>query len=287
VAGEIHYHGGPDDALPAMPELPEVETTRRGVAPHLAGRRIAALTVREPRLRWPVAPGIAATVAGQRITGVDRRAKYLLIRLETGSLMLHLGMSGSLRVVPAEAPLRAHDHLDLVLDDGHRLRFHDPRRFGSLHWVAQGTEHPLLAHLGPEPLEEAFSGAWLRRAFAGRRAAVKTVLMDAKVVVGVGNIYASEALYRAGIHPSRPAGRISRRRLDGLAGAVKAVLGEAIAAGGTTLRDFYGGDGQPGYFRQSLSVYGRAGEPCPGCGEPVRQRVIGQRSSYYCPRCQR
>ncbi|WP_405233169.1 bifunctional DNA-formamidopyrimidine glycosylase/DNA-(apurinic or apyrimidinic site) lyase [Lentisalinibacter salinarum] len=270
-----------------MPELPEVETTRRGVEPHLAGRRIAALSVRDPRLRWPVAPDIAARAQGQRITAVDRRAKYLLIRLESGSLMLHLGMSGSLRIVPAEAPLRTHDHLELVLDDGHRLRFHDPRRFGSLHWVPHGTQHPLLARLGPEPLEEAFDGAWLRRAFAGRRAAVKTALMDARVVVGVGNIYASEALYRAGIHPSRPAGRISRQRLDRLADAVKSVLSEAIAAGGTTLRDFYGGDGEPGYFRQSLSVYGRAGEPCPDCGEPVRQRVIGQRSSYYCPRCQR
>jgi len=206
-----------------MPELPEVETTRRGVAPHLAGRRVAALIVREARLRWPVAPDIAATVAGQRIAAVDRRAKYLLIRLETGSLMLHLGMSGSVRIVPAGTVLRTHDHLDLVLDDGHRLRFHDPRRFGSLHWVAQGAEHPLLAHLGPEPLDEAFSGAWLRQAFAGRRAAVKTALMDARIVVGVGNIYASEALYRAGIHPTRPAGRISRQRLDRLADAVKAV----------------------------------------------------------------
>lgn len=270
-----------------MPELPEVETTRRGVAPYLADRRVAALVVREPRLRWPVAADIAATVAGQRVTAVERRAKYLLIRLETGSLMLHLGMSGSLRVVPAEAPLRPHDHLDLVLEDGHRLRFHDPRRFGSLHWVPAGTVHPLLARLGPEPLGDEFDGAWLRQSFAGRRAAVKAALMDSKVVVGVGNIYASEALYRAGIHPARAAGRISRRRLDLLTDAVRAVLAEAIAAGGTTLRDFYGGDGQPGYFSQSLSVYGRAGEPCPGCGEPIRQRVIGQRSSYYCPRCQR
>lgn len=270
-----------------MPELPEVETTRRGIEPHVTGRRVARLTVREPRLRWPVDPAIGGIVEGQAVAGVDRRAKYLLLRLETGSLMLHLGMSGSLRIVPGDAVLRSHDHVELLLDDGHGLRFHDPRRFGSLHWMPHGTVHPLLARLGPEPLGADFTAEWLRRVLRGRRAAVKMALMDARVVVGVGNIYASEALYRAGIHPLRAAGRISLPRLGALAAAVKALLAEAIEAGGTTLRDFYGGDGQPGYFQFRLDVYGRGGEPCRRCGTPIRQRVIGQRSAWYCPRCQR
>lgn len=270
-----------------MPELPEVETTRRGIEPHLVGRRVAGLAVREPRLRWPVDPRIGGIVAGQRISGVDRRAKYLLIRMQSGTLMLHLGMSGSLRIVPGDAPLRTHDHLELALEDGHRLRFNDPRRFGSLHWIDEGAPHPLLAHLGPEPLDPGFTGPWLKETLGGRRAAIKIALMDARVVVGVGNIYASEALYRAGIHPLRPAGRISSPRLSRLADSIRTVLGEAIEAGGTTLRDFYGGDGQPGYFQFHLRVYGRGGEPCPGCGRPIVRRTIGQRSTYYCPRCQR
>ncbi|MEJ2602979.1 MAG: bifunctional DNA-formamidopyrimidine glycosylase/DNA-(apurinic or apyrimidinic site) lyase [Gammaproteobacteria bacterium] len=270
-----------------MPELPEVETTRRGIEPYLVGRHVTELLVREPRLRWRVDPGIASIVAGQRIASIGRRAKYLLIRMQRGSLMWHLGMSGSLRIVPPHTPLRAHDHVDLVLEGGHRLRFNDPRRFGSLHWIDRHERHPLLAHLGPEPLDPGFDGAWLKERLQGRRAAIKIALMDARVVVGVGNIYASEALYRAGIHPLRPAGRISLERLNRLCDSVKAVLAEAIEAGGTTLRDFYGGDGQPGYFQLRLAVYGRGGEPCPGCGRPITRRTIGQRSAFYCPRCQR
>ena len=272
-----------------MPELPEVETTRRGVAPWIEGTRVVAVDLRQPQLRWLVPETLARELPGRRVLAAERRAKYLLFRAEGDrTLMLHLGMSGSLRVLQAAAPPGKHDHLDLLLEGGRLLRFHDPRRFGSADWIAgEPLHHPLLRELGPEPLGPGFSAEYLAAACRGRRIAIKQLIMNGRIVVGVGNIYASEALFRAGIHPTRRAGRISRQRLDRLADAVKSVLSEAIAAGGTTLRDFYGGDGQPGYFRQSLSVYGRAGEPCPGCGEPVRQRVIGQRSSYYCPRCQR
>lgn len=270
-----------------MPELPEVETTRRGIEPYLTGRRVASVTVREPRLRWPVPPSLPRTVRNQAIRAVRRRAKYLLLDLERGTLIMHLGMSGNLRVVPGDHPLKTHDHLDLVLDDGNRLRFNDPRRFGSVHWAERAETHPLLSRLGPEPLSEVFDGDWLRSKLRGRRSPIKIALMDASVVVGVGNIYASEALFRAGIHPLRAAGRISAKRLQRLAESVKHVLAEAIEAGGTTLRDFYGGDGKPGYFQFRLDVYGRAGEPCRHCGMALAHKVIGQRASFYCPRCQR
>lgn len=271
-----------------MPELPEVETSLRGIAPHLRGRRIVRLLARERRLRWPVPESLDAAVAGQPIESVSRRAKYLLLHLPQGAIMLHLGMSGSLRVLPATTPPAVHDHIDLVLDDGHCLRLRDPRRFGSLHWAAPPVEaHPLLAQLGPEPLSPGFDGAHLHRLSRGRRAPVKTFIMDSHVVVGVGNIYASEALYRSGIHPHRPAGRIALPRYERLAASIKTVLAAAIAEGGTSLRDFVQEDGSPGYFARALQVYGRAGLPCPGCGEPVRQQRIGQRSSFYCPRCQR
>ncbi len=271
-----------------MPELPEVETCLRGIAPHLRGRRILRLEARERRLRWPVTPQIDAAVAGQPIEALQRRAKYLLLDLPSGSLILHLGMSGSLRVLPAETPPGPHDHIDLMLDDGKCLRLRDPRRFGSLHWAASpATDHPLLTQLGPEPVSPGFDGGHLHRRSAGRRAPVKTFIMDSRIVVGVGNIYASESLYRAGIHPQRPAGRISRTRYDRLATSIKAVLAAAIAEGGTTLRDFVQEDGNPGYFARELRVYGREGEPCPSCGHPIRQRRIGQRSSFYCARCQR
>ncbi|MCG6941877.1 MAG: bifunctional DNA-formamidopyrimidine glycosylase/DNA-(apurinic or apyrimidinic site) lyase [Thiohalocapsa sp.] len=271
-----------------MPELPEVETALRGIAPHLANRRILRLVARERRLRWPVPESVDAVVAGQRITALARRAKYLLLELEHGSLILHLGMSGSLRVLPADTPPGPHDHIDLVLDNGRCLRLRDPRRFGSLHWAEPPVEaHPLLASLGPEPLSPAFDGAYLHRLSRGRRAPVKTFIMDSHVVVGVGNIYASEALHRAGIHPHRPAGRIALPRYQRLAAAIKTVLTAAIAEGGTSLRDFVQEDGNPGYFARALRVYGRTGLPCPTCGTPIRQQRIGQRSSFYCPRCQR
>jgi formamidopyrimidine-DNA glycosylase len=271
-----------------MPELPEVETTRRGIAPAVEGRRIAALVVREPRLRWPVPPKLAGEIAGQSVSGVRRRAKYLLIDLERGSLILHLGMSGSVRVVPGDTPLVDHDHIDIQLDSGLLLRFNDPRRFGSLLWTdADPLAHPLLRRLAPEPLDATFDGEYLYRASRGRRVAIKQLLMNSQVVVGVGNIYASEALFRARIHPRRAAGRLSRARLTRLARAIKSVLTTAIRVGGTTLRDYVGADGNPGYFRQRLYVYERAGRPCRVCHTPIRQITQGQRSTYFCPRCQR
>ncbi|MFQ5508895.1 MAG: bifunctional DNA-formamidopyrimidine glycosylase/DNA-(apurinic or apyrimidinic site) lyase [Leptospirillia bacterium] len=275
-----------------MPELPEVETTRRGVAPHVRGRRIDNLIVRDPRLRWPVPDGLPERVAGRTVAEVSRRAKYLLLRLEQGgvpdgSLILHLGMSGSLRVVGSGTPPGRHDAFDLVLEGSIRLRLNDPRRFGCLLFTeGNPAAHRLLAHLGPEPLGDGFDGAYLHAAARGRTAPVKHFIMDGRTVVGVGNIYASEALHRAGIHPGRAAGRISKKRCDRLAGAIKGVLGQAIEAGGTTLRDFTGSDGKPGYFQQRLAVYGRAGEPCPTCGDAVRQLPLGQRSTFYCPSCQ-
>lgn len=271
-----------------MPELPEVETTRRGIEPALRGRRIVALEVRDRRLRWPLPRRLERRVAGRRILGVRRRAKYILIDTDGGTLIAHLGMSGSLRIVGAHAPLRLHDHFDLVLDSGRCLRFNDPRRFGSLHWVAGAPlEHPLLARLGPEPLGPEFDGDYLWKRARGRRVAIKLLIMNSQVVVGVGNIYASEALFRAGIRPGTQARRVSRERMRALAGALREVLSEAIEVGGTTLRDYVNPDGTPGYFRQRLYVYERAGEPCRRCGTPVRHYVQGQRSTYYCPSCQR
>ena len=270
-----------------MPELPEVETTRRGIEPLIAGRRVIAVEVREPRLRWPVPRELAAALTGQEIAAVTRRAKFLLVDARRGHLILHLGMSGSLRVVPREVVPAKHDHLDVVLDNGCCLRLRDPRRFGAALWTVEDPHrHPLLRDLGPEPLDDGFDGSWLHARSRGRRVAVKSLLMNSRVVVGVGNIYASEALFLAGIHPARPAGRISRLRYAKLADAVREVLAAAIAAGGTTLRDFVASDGQPGYFAQRLSVYGRAGAPCDRCHGTIASRVIGQRSSYYCARCQ-
>jgi formamidopyrimidine-DNA glycosylase len=271
-----------------VPELPEVETTRRGIEPHTLGRRLATVRVHEPRLRWPVEPALPSEAAGQTVQAVRRRAKYLLLDLERGSLMLHLGMSGSLRVMDSATARLLHDHVDFELDSGQTLRFNDPRRFGSLHWLAAGEEtgHPLLRHLGPEPLDDAFDGEVLHRAARGRRVAIKQFIMDSHVVVGVGNIYASEALFQAGVRPGRAARSLSRADCQRLATQIREVLGMAIRAGGTTLRDYVNADGTPGYFRQKLYVYERAGEPCRRCDEPIRQRVQGQRSTYYCSRCQ-
>ena len=275
-----------------MPELPEVETTLRGIRPHLEGRTIARLVVRDPRLRQPVPDDLPGRLAGAPIESIQRRAKYLLISVAGGTAIIHLGMSGSLRVLAGPTPPGPHDHWDLELEGGSMLRLHDLRRFGLLLWTPDPperalTRHPLLAHLGPEPLGEGFDGDLLHRQSRVRRIAVKPFLMDATVVVGVGNIYANESLYLAGIHPTRPCNRIAPERYDRLAAAVRNVLTAAIEQGGTTLRDFVQEDGNPGYFVQSLQVYGRTGEPCPACATPIRQRRIGQRSSYYCPRCQR
>jgi formamidopyrimidine-DNA glycosylase len=271
-----------------MPELPEVETTRRGIEPHAVGRHIVALHVHEPRLRWRVQDDLPAQVAGRLILHAKRRAKYLLLELETGTLLLHLGMSGSLRVLPADTPRIAHDHFDLVLDSGNTLRFNDPRRFGSLHYTCEDPNiHPLLASLAPEPFDEAFDTDYLWRVTRRRRVAIKQLLMNSRLVVGVGNIYASEALFRAKIRPRRQAHTLSRVEIGRLVRAVRAILAMAIKVGGTTLRDYVGADGVPGYFSQKLYVYERGGDPCRKCRTPVKQLTQGQRSTYYCPTCQK
>jgi formamidopyrimidine-DNA glycosylase len=270
-----------------MPELPEVETTRRGLEPYVVGRSIATVEVRERRLRWPIAHDLTRRLAEQRIEGLERRGKYLLFRTAAGTLVVHLGMSGSLRYLPALLAHGAHDHVDLHFVGGGALRFHDPRRFGSFHLTRSPERHALLRSLGPEPLGPDFDADYLWQACRGRRVAIKPHLMNGRVVVGVGNIYANEALFRAGIHPARGAGRIARTRFEPLVACVRAVLTDAIEDGGTTLRDYVSGDAAPGYFRSRLRVYERAGEPCVGCGTPIRRRVLGQRASYFCPRCQR
>ena len=245
------------------------------------------MILRRADLRWPIPPEVAELLPGQRIEDIRRRAKYLLLDTAIGSAVLHLGMSGSLRVLPGDTPLRAHDHVDISLDNGRLLRFNDPRRFGSLLWQPAGEVHPLLQGLGPEPLDDAFDGDYLFARSRGRSAPVKTFLMDQAVVVGVGNIYAAESLFKAGISPLREAGKISRERYQRLADAVKEILGYAITRGGTTLRDFISPDGAPGYFEQELLVYGRDGLPCPNCGRALKHATIGQRASVWCSHCQR
>lgn len=270
-----------------MPELPEVETTRRGLIPLVVGETIAGVSVRERRLRWPVEPSLAERLQNQPVTDISRRGKYLLMSTLGGTLLLHLGMSGSLRYLPTPTRPSKHDHVDFQFSSGGLLRFNDPRRFGSLHLCAEPEEHWLLRHMGPEPLGADFDGAYLWRVSRGRRVGVKQFLMNSRVVAGVGNIYANESLFRAGVHPSRAAGRISRERLDRLVRAVQEVLNDAISAGGTTLQDFVGSDGRPGYFQLSLDVYDRAGEACRRCDTPIKVRTTGQRATYFCPRCQR
>jgi formamidopyrimidine-DNA glycosylase len=271
-----------------LPELPEVETTLRGIEPALAGRVVEKVVVRNASLRWPVTDDVLQS-EGLRVSRCWRRAKYLLIQLhEHGGLLIHLGMSGSLRICDASDAPRKHDHIDLVLDSGKCIRFNDPRRFGAFAWWDDAPEnHPLLRHLGPEPLSGDFSGAYLWKKSRGRKGPVKNFIMDGKIVVGVGNIYASEALFMAGIHPLRAAGRISATRYEALAGAIRDVLSRAIRHGGTTLRDFTDSNGNPGYFAQELLAYEREGLPCFQCRTPLKRKVIGQRSSYYCPSCQR
>lgn len=271
-----------------MPELPEVETTRRGIEPSVISRTIDRVVVREPRLRWRIPKELPAQAAGQRIQELRRRAKYLLFDLQHGTMILHLGMSGSLRVMPATTAPILHDHVDIVLDSGLCLRFNDPRRFGSLLWTTDDPlTHPLLQSLAPEPLSDEFDADYLARAAKGRSVAIKQLLMNSQVVVGVGNIYASEALFHAGIRPRRSAARIKRGEFDALVKSIKQVLRAAIREGGTTLRDYVNPQGMPGYFRQKLFVYERTGEPCRVCKTPVRHLVQGQRSTYFCPSCQR
>jgi formamidopyrimidine-DNA glycosylase len=269
-----------------MPELPEVETTKRGIEPFIVGATITAVVVRNKNLRWPAQ--VPQSLVGQQISHVGRRAKYLLITTPIGTLIVHLGMSGSLRLVDAKAAVKTHDHIDLQLGSGRCLRYNDPRRFGSFHFHnADPAEHWLLADLGLEPLGNDFSGEHLFQQARRRRIAVKNHIMDSKVVVGVGNIYAAEALFSAGIRPTVQAGRVTRLGYQRLASHITQILARAIQVGGTTLRDFVGSDGQPGYFRQSLNVYGRAGEPCRVCSSSLKGMVLGQRATVYCPSCQK
>lgn len=277
-----------------MPELPEVEVTRRGVAPHIEGRVVEQAVLRREGLRWPFPPGLSGLLAGRRITGTNRRGKYLLIEFEHGTLIVHLGMSGHLRVLPPGIEARKHDHFDLVVTgpEGRQvLRLHDPRRFGAVLWHGKDEgeleQHTLLRGLGVEPLGEGFSGELLWRETRKRNAPIKQVLLAGDIVVGVGNIYTCESLFRAGINPKTPAARISRVRYDRLAEAIKDILAAAIVQGGSTLRDFIAVNGQSGYFQQTYFVYDRAGVPCRNCGSPVRQIKQGQRSTFYCVQCQR
>ena len=270
-----------------MPELPEVETTLRGIEPHLLNQRVARVIVRDPRLRWPIPPEVSKA-EGQQIVSLDRRGKYLLIKLQQGGLILHLGMSGSLRILQQPLTPEKHDHVDVELKNGVCLRFNDPRRFGAFLWVdGEMQSHELLRDLGPEPLSNEFTTDYLYQRSRGRNVAIKNFIMNGHIVVGVGNIYASESLFMAGIHPQRAAGKISRQRYEGLVAAIRDVLDRAIKQGGTTLRDFVNSDGAPGHFAQELLVYDRADSDCFQCGSSIRQKVIGQRSSYYCPACQR
>ncbi|GAB6067500.1 bifunctional DNA-formamidopyrimidine glycosylase/DNA-(apurinic or apyrimidinic site) lyase [Methylothermus subterraneus] len=269
-----------------MPELPEVETIRQSLEPYLVGKRVQSVAIFQPRLRWPVAPDLAEQLPKAPIEEIKRRGKYLLVQTGNGVLIVHLGMSGSLRLSSSEQPLRPHDHAAFTLEAGERLIFHDPRRFGALVWTSNPATHPLLCHLGLEPFDPLFTGDWLWRLARGRRQAVKSLLMDQRVVVGIGNIYANEALFSAGIHPARPAGEISKPRYQKLVTAVRGILALAIAQGGTTLRDFSDATGRPGYFQLALQVYGREGKPCPRCARPIRRIALGQRATYYCARCQ-
>lgn len=270
-----------------MPELPEVETTLRGVSPHVIGRRVREVIVRDKRLRWPV-PDSIHELEGCRIDSGHRRAKYMLFGTAKGTLMLHLGMSGNLRVLPPDTPFKKHDHLAITLDSGKQLRLHDPRRFGAALWLeGDPMLHPLLCDLGPEPLGKEFTAAHLYAAFKGKTAAIKQVLMDAHIVVGVGNIYASEALFLAGINPRKAAGKVTRPQLGKLVKAIRKVLTASIKMGGTTLRDFVNESGEPGYFKRTLRVYDRAGESCRVCDVKVKRIVQGQRSTFFCPQCQK
>jgi len=271
-----------------MPELPEVETTRRGLDPHAAGCRIVAVHVYDRRLRWPVPETLPGNAVGRIIDRIDRRSKYLLFRLGEDTLLVHFGMTGSLRLWNSPPTRRAHDHIDIVLDSGATLRYHDPRRFGAMLWVpAPADAHPLLASLGPEPLSPGFNADYLWHAMRQRNAAIKLTLMDSHVVVGIGNIYANESLFRAGIRPTTAARRVSRRRLARLVDEVRSTLTDALAKGGSTLRDYVDSTGKPGYFQLDYFVYGRAGLPCRVCGGTIKAIRQAGRATSYCPCCQR
>ena len=270
-----------------MPELPEVETTRRGIEPHIVGKAIKTVIVRQANLRWPVSPELSQVMTGNRVHEIRRRAKYLLFGTNSGRMMVHLGMSGSLRITNGSSALKKHDHIDIIFDDGTVLRYHDPRRFGSVFWIPEGDSHDLINSLGPEPLSDEFDGRYLYELSRGRKVAIKLFIMNSKVVVGVGNIYANESLHRAGIRPDRFAGRVSRDSYARLSQEIKEVLVSAISSGGTTLQDFVREDGSPGYFKQSLLVYGRGNEPCLNCRSGLKEVRIGNRTTVFCAKCQR
>lgn len=270
-----------------MPELPEVETSLRGISPHILRQKITRVTVRNHRLRWPIPTHIAKTLVGQTIQQLVRRAKYMIFQCDEGCLLLHLGMSGRVRILNTTRPPEKHDHVDIECANGKILRFTDPRRFGALLWTKDDpNQHPLLAHLGPEPLSDEFSAGYIFNKAKHRAVPIKSFIMDSKIVVGVGNIYAAEALFEAGIHPLQPAGKIGIEKCMGLVKAIKRILASAIKQGGTTLKDFTQSDGKPGYFRVKLKVYGREGEACPSCNQALQLLKIGQRSSVFCVRCQ-
>lgn len=270
-----------------MPELPEVETTRIGISPHVLGNDVTDVIIRERRLRWPVPRQLKHQLVGQTINKIDRRAKYLLFHTKQGCMILHLGMSGSLRIVNKDTVPEKHDHVDIVFSSGICLRLRDPRRFGSIHWTSINPQHhKLIDHLGPEPLGDEFNAEYLYTKSRKRTQAIKTFIMDSRIVVGVGNIYANEVLFIAGIHPGRKAGKISMTRYENLVGSIKGVLNKALVKGGTTLRDFVNSDGKPGYFGNELQVYSRTGKDCSVCGSVIKLMRIGQRSTFYCSKCQ-
>jgi len=271
-----------------MPELPEVETTRSGISPHIKGQKIALVTIRHYQLRWPIPADLASILAMQTIHNIKRRAKYLLFQCDSGTLIIHLGMSGHLQIVDEADPIAKHSHLDIKLESGAILRFTDPRRFGAVLWTSEPIEqHSLLSHLGPEPLSDDFSADTLYKISRHRRTTIKTFIMNGQHVVGVGNIYANEALFLAGIHPKTLAGKITKKKAEKLVVVIKDVLKKAIAAGGTTLKDFKKSDGKPGYFAQQLHVYGRENEACTQCGTAIKHFKEAQRATFYCPICQK
>lgn len=271
-----------------MPELPEVETTLRGISPHISSKTVSALEVRNSSLRWPVPSELATHITGQKLLSLARRGKYLLLGFKRGTLLIHLGMSGNLRIVPQNTPPEKHDHVDIHFGKRITLRFNDPRRFGCVLWTSEPIdEHALIHHLGPEPLDDEFNAEYLFKRSRKKTQGLKTFIMDSRTVVGVGNIYANEALFKAGLHPTKATGKISLKQCELFVLEIKTVLKQAIAQGGTTLKDFVGGDGKPGYFSQQLCVYGRAGEPCLRCGKALNEKRIAQRSSVYCTQCQK
>lgn len=270
-----------------MPELPEVETTLRGISPHIIGHKVTEIVIRQPRLRWPIPSGLAALLQGKKLVSARRRGKYLLLNFGHGHVLIHLGMSGSLRIVKTDEPPSFHDHFDLVFGK-QVLRYCDPRRFGCLLWIEDEPEiHKLLVDLGPEPLTDLFDAEYLYERTRKRSQAIKQFIMDSKIVVGVGNIYANESLFMSGIKPIRKAGSLSRKNCEDLVRDIKFVLQRSIDQGGTTLRDFVGGDGKPGYFKQQLLVYGRGGEACVRCKKLLKEVRMNDRTTVYCVDCQK